>query len=240
MTRVIITRAEPGQSQTASHVTALGLTPIRAPMLHLEPCDVPMPPLADYGALLLTSANSVRFFSDRTLGTVRDLNLTAYCVGPATLDAARKAGLSDCQHADGNALDLAALVTAHRAPSQGKLLHIANAAAAGDLAETLRKSGFHVDFLPLYAARPETTPHPEVTACLAAAAPAIVLIHSAKAAEAFAALYTFPPENRHGLVAVSEKAARPLAHAGFQTTAIAARPNETALMACLSSAQTTL
>ena len=150
------------------------------------------------------------------------------------------AGFTNCQHGDGDGRDLADLVLGDRTPSDGKLLHIANAAAAGDLAQTLRNSGFNVDFLPLYAAEPARTPQRDIVAILAAPELAVVLIHSAKAAEAFRALYTLPLANAHRLVAVSKKAAAPLATAGFRSTHIAARPNEAALMACLSSCCTRL
>ena len=61
MIKVIITRAEPGHSETVKHVAALGLVPVSAPMLHLRRQGVSVPNLATYGALLFTSANGVRF-----------------------------------------------------------------------------------------------------------------------------------------------------------------------------------
>ncbi len=232
MPKVIITRAEPGHSQTLEHVRALGLTAMSAPMLDLVARDVPLPDFTEYGALLFTSANGVRFFAERVnIAGICDLG--AYCVGPATLEAAKHAGFEDCQNADGDAEDLAALIAEHRTPSHGKLLHIANQAAAGHMAQTLRTRGFGVDFLPLYAAHAARTPLQSVRETLAASAPALVLVHSAKAAEAFKALYELPRETPHMLVAVSEKAARPLAGAGFASTIIAERPNETTLMAAL-------
>jgi len=240
MTKVIITRADPGHSQTVRNVAELGLIPVSAPMLHLQATDLPMPDLADFGALVFTSANGVRFFSERLGVAHRARALTAYCVGPATLEAAQLAGFTNCQHGDGNAEDLADLIIRHRAPSEGKLLHIANAAAAGDLAQSLGHSGFEVDFLPLYAAEPTQIAQAEITQIMAMPEPAITLIHSAKAAEAFAALYILPAGNAHRLVAVSRKAAAPLQNAGFARTAIAARPNEAALMTALSACCTSL
>lgn len=240
MTKVIITRAEPGHSETVKHVAELGLVPVSAPMLHLRGQDLPMPDLVTYDAFLFTSANGVRFFSERLEADDRARGVTAYCVGPATLEAAQLAEFTNCQHADGDGRDLADLVIRQRAPSDGRLLHIANAAAAGDLAQSLRNSGFSVDFLPLYAAEPARTAQVDIAAILAAPDLAVVLIHSAKAAEAFRALYTLPLASVHRLVAVSQKAAAPLATAGFRHTDIAARPNEPALMDCLSACCTRL
>jgi len=231
--KVIVTRAEPGQAQTARNVVKLGFTPIVAPMLHLYARDVSLPDLSAYGAILFTSANGVRFFSERVSGAVSGLKQTVFCVGPTTLAAAREKGFSKCEHANGDALDLAELVKSSWSPMDGKLLHIANAAATGDLAKSLRNDGFDVDFVPLYAADPAREPLPEVVEALAGEGPVVVLVHSAKAAEAFKTLYKSSNEARTALVAMSEKAAAPLADFGFADIETASRPNEAALMAGL-------
>lgn len=228
--KVIITRAAPGQVQTARSVANMGFVPVSAPMLHLYARDVSLPDLASFGAILFTSANGVRFFSERAGQSVSDLDLTAFCVGPATLAAAREAGFAKCENANGDAHDLAELVKLGRTPEEGRLLHVANAAAAGNLAQTLRYDGFEVDFVPLYAADPARDPLPEVTNALAGDTPVVVLIHSAKAAEAFKTLYQLSGPPRHILVAVSRKAAAPLTDFGFASVRTPRLPNETALM----------
>lgn len=238
--KVIITRAAPGQVQTARSIARQGHVPISAPMLQLYARDVSLPDLTDYAAILFTSANGVRFFAER----VRDVDIlsgmVACCVGPATLEAAREAGFVSCENANGNAQDLAELIKSNFSPVDGKLLHIANAAATGDLANTLRDSTYEVDFVALYAADPAREPLPDVAALLAGSDPVVLLVHSAKAAEAFKMLYKLPPDAPHILVAVSKKAAAPLADFGFADVQIARRPNERDLLVRLAATCSTL
>lgn len=182
--------------------------------------------LEGLSGLLFTSANGVRAFAkaaDR-----RDL--TAWCVGPATLVAAKDVGFLDLRHGNGDAGDLASLIEREAAPESGKLLHVANDAAAGHLVERLSAAGFTVDFAPLYTTLQAKALSRSVKQALVDAVPICVLIHSAKGAEAFAALTKAHDLSRHSLVAVSANAAAPLAGFGFAQTQIAVRPNETALL----------
>jgi len=233
---VIITRAEPGNGQTAARVREAGLPYICAPMLVISPMETGLPPLVDVQGLLLTSANGVRAFcavSDR-----RDL--TAWCVGPATLQAAKEAGFERLEHADGNAKDLAELVLAKASKAAGALVHVANVAAAGNLAKQLCEAGFTVEFAPLYAAEPQKTAAEGVIEALKARETCTVLVHSAKGADAFANLLGEEDYARHQIVAVSEAAAKPLTGYGFGKIHIAKRPNETALLEALFSTYSAL
>lgn len=233
---VIITRAEPGNRQTASRVAAQGLAYLSAPMLVLEATDAVLPNLEPAQGLVFTSANGVRAFARAS--TRRDL--TAWCVGPATLEAARGTGFTALRHGDGNAEDLAGLIEADASPEKGELVHVANEAAAGRLSERLRASGFAVKFAPLYRAVSATRLPDNVVEALNKAAPARVLIHSAKGAEAFIGCQPECRLERHILVAVSHAAAAPLAGSGFARTYIAERPNEDALLHALFSTYSSL
>ncbi|MEO9969762.1 MAG: uroporphyrinogen-III synthase [Hyphomonadaceae bacterium] len=238
--KVIITRAAPGQVQTARNIAQQGLIPVSAPMLQLYARDVSLPDLTNYAGLLFTSANGVRFFVERVGAPKTHESLIAFCVGPATLAAAREAGFARCENANGNAQDLAELVQTKLTPADGKLLHVANAAAAGNLAKTLQAGGFEVDFVALYAADPAREPSETVAQLLAGNEPVVVLVHSAKGAEAFKKIYKLQTDAPHVLVAVSQNAAAPLAEFGFASVHISRRPNERALLSCLLIACTTL
>jgi len=157
---VIITRAEPGNRQTAARLEREGIGHICAPMLTLVASGEKLPSLEGVQGLLLTSANGVRTFCEAS--TRRDL--TAWCVGPATLEAATKAGFARTEHGDGNAADLAALVMEKADKEAGRFVHVANAAAAGKLVNTLRAGGFDVEFAPLY--RGQVQPFDKYSLCM--------------------------------------------------------------------------
>ncbi|MEL6474314.1 MAG: uroporphyrinogen-III synthase [Pseudomonadota bacterium] len=232
---VIITRAEPGARETATRVAELGFHSILSPALSIQPI-VPPPPLDLTGVtgLLFTSANGVRTFAARS--DRRDIE--AICVGRATRAAAEAAGWTVVKDADGNAADLAALVSEQRRVGDGRLLHVANEAAAGRLMETLRARGYDVGFAPLYRTVDARNLAPEALASLSNG-PCCVLIHSAKGAAAFDRLA--PADCKALMVcAVSKAAAGPLSERRVADLYIAERPNEDALLRALSFAASTL
>ena len=229
-------RAEPGNSETAQRIAAAGWPYLQAPMLQITPTGETLPALDRVRGLLFTSANGVRAYS--AASDRRDL--TAWCVGPATLAAAKLAGFTDLEHADGNSEDLARLVIAKADVNAGALLHVANRAAVGHLATKLRAAGFHVGFAPLYEAIAADTLPEEVVLALQAPQPCVILIHSAKGAAAFARLADTFDLSEHFAVCVSQAAAEPLLCLGFQKISWAVRPNEESVLATVFSAYSTL
>ena len=225
---VIITRAEPGASETMARVRQMGFRAISSPALSLELVD-PLPeiPTDDAAGLLFTSANGARFFAD--VSTIR--HLPAWCVGPATATAAQEDGFEKVHNADGNSADLASLVIMSATPRDGHLIHIANTAAGDSLRSELVQAGFDVRIVGLY--RPVEAKHLSHKAkdALQNSQSICVLIHSAKGASSFAKLYA--PHNRIQItfICVSDKAAMPVSHLG--SVKVANRPNEESLLQTL-------
>ena len=218
---VIITRAEPGASETAECVRLFGLDPIVSPALTLELVDpVPDIPLQGAGGLIFTSANGVRFFSRVS----NERSLRVFCVGPATLAAAKEAGFRECFNADGNSEDLIELIVREGDPADGQLLHIANTAAAGNVQSKLTAKGFDVRFVGLYRPVPASHLTADARRALLAGRPVCVLIHSAKGASAFADLLADTGRDELTFICVSEKAAEPISKLG--RVLVAPRPNE--------------
>jgi uroporphyrinogen-III synthase len=230
---VIVTRAEPGASETMARLAGMSFTAIPSPMLELKALEAPMPDLSGIGNLVFTSANGVRFFVD-AVGGLTDLvaHLTAWCVGPATTDAARAAGFQKIERGDGNSDDLAALILSSEGPKEG-FVHVANTAAAGNLVAQLSAAGRDARFLALYETVPASRLNPEARQALRSGATSVVLVHSAKAANAFAALTAGWPMEATIFVTISEAAAAPLRSLNARAVIFAAKPNEDALMEAL-------
>ncbi len=227
---VLVTRARPGADETAAQLHAMGLHAIVSPLLELQACqpDQRMK-LEDVQGLIFTSANGVRFFTEQESRR----NLPAWCVGPATVAAARAAGFSPCYNADGDARDLAGLIMRAADAAAGRLVHVANAAAAGEMAAGLRAAGFKVDFAPLYAALPASALTQPAAAALRAGDVRAVLFHSAKGADAFAQLAIGFELSGVCALGVSQKALAPVAGLGWSRCDAAGAPNETALLETL-------
>lgn len=228
---VIITRAEPGASETFERLRALPCRPVLSPMLEITPD--PFTVVETFEAaqgLVFTSANGVRAFQATGLPSLKP----AWCVGPATYEAAQSAGFTRCHNADGNADDLAKLILKKARPQDGPLIHIANKAAAGNLAGQLRAAGFEVEFAPLYSALPVQRVSLGAQKALQRGPGGIVLIHSAKGAEAaLAAIEPIRVSGNWSIVAVSERAGKPLSLGKGWPLYLPSKPNESALLAVL-------
>ena len=220
--RVWITRARPGAERTAERLRGLGLTPVIAPLLVVEPLQPALPDLDAYDGLVFTSPNGVDAFA--ALTPQRDRPVLA--VGDATADAARRIGFQDVRSAAGDLTDLARLIAA--LPGAPRLLAALAETPAGDLVDAVARAGGEANIESVSVYRTvETAPAPPD-------AFDAVLIHSPRAGRRLAALRPSGLE-RAGIVCISAAAAAPLAALGFATTHAAA-PDEAAMMTALQQA----
>jgi uroporphyrinogen-III synthase len=147
---VLITRPEPGASETAARVAAMGLTPIVAPVLEIRaiPFRRPSGPVA---ALILASGNAV----DPLPAAWHSLPVLT--VGAATARRAEQAGFANVISADGDAAALTDLVRARVSPKSGPLLLASGQGQSLALAANLRGSGYRVTRRVVYVSVP--VPH---------------------------------------------------------------------------------
>ena len=229
MACVLVTRSEPGASETATRLRAMGHDAIVAPLLTIEPVAA-RADIAGFQAVLFTSATGVAMFARVT----PDRALPTYCVGDATGDGARAEGFTDVRVAGGDVGALAGLVAASARPDAGPLLHAAGADLAGDLKGALEVQGFTVDRRIFYRAVPAEALPPAVDAALAADPPGIdiVVFHSARGAQAFARCAK--PEarlNRITALCLSDAVATAAQARDWRAVVAAQEPREAALLA---------
>ena len=223
--RVWITRTAPGADRTAHAVRDLGFVPIVAPLLEVRPLELAADlDLGDVAALAFTSVNGL-IFADLT--TRRDWPV--FAVGHRTAQAARERGFTDVRSAGGDAGDLAALIAREwvargLARGPGVLLVPGAVRPSADLAGLLT-GRVPVRSVPVY----ETVE----TAVQTPADFDIVLVHSARAAEALTR--RLDPVTAAGRIAfaLSPQVAGPLRALGFAALRIATRPDETSLLQTL-------
>jgi uroporphyrinogen-III synthase len=145
---ILITRPEPGASDTAGRVSALGLRPIVAPLLEIRLMPIRVPVQRRIAAVVLASGNAVDALS--ALGRC----VPVLTVGMATARRARQAGFTNVVSADGDAAALTALVRARIKSSDGLLLLAAGQGQSLGLAADLRGLGYRVVRRVAYAAVP--------------------------------------------------------------------------------------
>jgi len=219
--RVWITRARPGAARTAARLTALGFTPLVAPLLTIRPLPEALSVAPDFttvAALAFTSPNGVEAFAALT-PDLRDRPV--FAVGDATADAARDAGFTDARSAAGDIHALAALIKT--TPPDGVILAPGAREPAGDLPALL--SDRAVQRLPVYAA--------EETGIVAPVDFDAVLLHSPRAARALASTLSPEAARNRCAVCISAAAASPLAAHSFTEIRIAGTPDEASVLTAL-------
>ena len=145
---VLITRPEPGGSETAARIQAMGLEPVLAPMLavRLLPAHLPAPETVQ--AILATSGNAIAGLPPEARGC------RLLAVGDATAERACAAGFTHTESAGGNATDLTALARHRLKPATGPLLLACGRGHGLELAAALRAEGFRVLRRTVYATGP--------------------------------------------------------------------------------------
>jgi uroporphyrinogen-III synthase len=227
--RLLVTRPEPDGERTGAALRARGHDVVLAPLLRMEPvaCDIAD---ADYGAVVMTSANAARAIATHPR---RDalISLPAFTVGDRSAQAARAAGFGDVRSADGDKAALVALIRAQYADRR-PLLYLAGEERAGELDPAA--VGAPVEMVVIYrAVAVERFPR-EIAAALSNGALDGVLHFSRRTAEAYLACANHAGIRDRALAiahfCLSRQVAEPLAAAGAPTIRIASRPDEAAML----------
>src|SRR5881392_86263 len=108
---VLVTRPSPDDEATAKALRARGFDVLHAPMLRFEPVPFQDDADANYGAVIVTSANALRAIAPYIAGS-RLLKLPLFAVGENTASAARDAGFAEVMTGKGDAAGLREQVAA--------------------------------------------------------------------------------------------------------------------------------
>jgi uroporphyrinogen-III synthase len=185
---VLVTRPHPDDETTAAALRERGFEVLRAPMLRFEAVPFGDDEDADYGAVIVTSANALRAIASR-LADSRLLKLPLFAVGEHTATAARDAGFAQVIAAKGGASALRDLVQTSVKSKQlkkaGTLLYLAGADLARDLAGELGEKGFTVVTHTTYRMVPATSLPREICDAFVAHQVEAVLHYSRRSARAF-------------------------------------------------------
>jgi uroporphyrinogen-III synthase len=216
---IAVLRPEPGNSATARPIEALGLTAVRLPLFAVQPLIWQAPDAGRFDAIIVTSANAVRH-AGPALDRFR--HLPAFAVGKATAEAARTAGFSVALTGEG---DAAALMAAAQRHGVTRALHVSgrDVSASDGGAE-----GIIAERVTVYASEEVPIGRDELTALIGT----VALLHSPRAGARLAALIDEAGIARATLdiAAISQAAADAAGH-GWSAVAVAATPDDAALIA---------
>jgi uroporphyrinogen-III synthase len=226
--KILVTRPLEDGKEIARRLAERGHHALLAPLMTPRFHEGPEPDLKGVQAILATSANGIRAFVRRT--PRRDFSI--FAVGPQTAEEARKAGFTEVRNADGDAKALALAATLWAA-KKGLLLHVCGEDAPGTLAENLALRGFKVRRCPLYAIEAATTLPEEARSALEQRALDGAMFFSPKSARIFGVLADGLPTGNLTAYCISPATAQALSPMPFAQVAVAARPNQTAMLALL-------
>jgi uroporphyrinogen-III synthase len=224
--RILVTRPLEDGEEIAEKLRAMGHQPLLAPLLRTVFHDGPEPDFTGVQAILASSANGIRALVRRTAR--RDLPI--FAVGPQTAQEAQKAHFARVENADGDAVALAAATTGWTTPDKGDLLHVCGEAAPGILADTLIAQGFTVRRCALYAVHAARQLPAEARAGLEQQVLDGALFFSPHSARIFCELTADLPRVGVTAFCISPVTAMTLEGQGFGRIAVAARPNQAALL----------
>jgi uroporphyrinogen-III synthase len=228
---VLITRPEPGASETAALVAALGLRPVVASALTIRQMSVRLPAADRVQAVLVTSGNALPALSDSYF----ERKLLA--VGNATAARAIRLGFQQVLSADGDEHALQALTQQQAEPGAGPLLLVTGRQLGTRLAAALRRLGFRVIRRVVYASGPAAELPMLARQAMETAPPRAALFFSAETAKHFVALV-----RGSGLtdrladtdaVAIGEAAGVALRGLRWRRILIATRPTQDDMLALL-------
>ena len=146
---LLITRPEPGASQSAAFFANHNIATSVAPLFTIAPLPITLPPIQSFSALIFTSANGVRAFAEKN--TAPHLP-PIYAIGPMTAQALETAGLALERQFNGDRAAMTDWLIHHVAQTDKPLLHLRGADQAGNLAENLSAAERPCTSLALYKA----------------------------------------------------------------------------------------
>ncbi len=237
---VLVTRPQPDDEATAISLRARGFEVLKAPMLRFEPVSFRDDGEADYGAVIVTSANALRGIASQLKASPL-LALPLFAVGEHTASAARNAGFEKIvsANADGGALRELVLagVKAKTLKKTSPLLYLAGADLARDLAGELGERGFTVVTHTTYRMAAVTDLPREAGDAFAANRIEAVLHFSRRSARAFLEATRAAGVEISALsvpqCCISEGVASVVREAGASQVVVAASPDENALLGAL-------
>ena len=119
---------------------SLGHQVSHLPLIRTEKVNYEEINFSEYGGIVFTSANAVKF-----LNTVKlDKNIKCFCVGNATESKARSIGFQNTIAAEGNVANLKELIIQSYESKNKELLYVSGETISVDLEQHLLSEGFKV------------------------------------------------------------------------------------------------
>ena len=111
------------------------------PLLKIEKVDYKNINFLEYGGIIFTSTNAVKFLDQKK---IIDKNILCFCVGNVTEKKARSVGFQNVIAAEGNVENLKELILQNFDKKKGKLIYVSGEIISTDLDNQLIESGYSI------------------------------------------------------------------------------------------------
>ena len=137
---ILLTRPLEDCSDMILKFKSLGHQVSHLPLLNIEKKEYDKTNFSEYGGIIFTSANAVKFLDLNKL----DKNIMCFCVGNITEKKARSVGFQNTIAAEGNVLNLRELIIQNYGLKNKPLLYISGKITSADLDQQLINEGYSV------------------------------------------------------------------------------------------------
>ena len=137
---ILLTRPLIDCSDMILKFKSLGHQVSHLPLLNIEKINYEEINFSDYGGIIFTSANAVKFLDLKKL----DKNIICFCVGDITEKKARSVGFQNTISAEGNVLNLKELILQNYSLKDKPLLYISGEIISADLDQQLIYEGLNI------------------------------------------------------------------------------------------------
>ena len=137
---ILLTRPLEDCSEMILKFKSLGHQVSHLPLLNIQKMNYQEINFSDYGGIIFTSANAVKFLDLNKL----DKNIMCFCVGNITEKKARSVGFQNTIAAEGNVLNLRELIVRNYTLKNKPLLYISGEITSADLDQQLLNEGYSV------------------------------------------------------------------------------------------------
>ena len=137
---ILLTRPLDDCSEMILKFKSLGHQVSHLPLLKIEKMNYKEINFSDYGGIIFTSANAVKFLNLDAL----DKNIKCFCVGSSTEKKARSVGFQNTVAAEGNVSNLKELILQNYESKDKQLLYVSGEIISVDLDQQLLREGLSI------------------------------------------------------------------------------------------------
>jgi uroporphyrinogen-III synthase len=137
---ILLTRPLEDCSEMIIKFKSLGHQVSHLPLLGIDKLDYESVNFLDYGGIIFTSANAVKFLDLKKINK----KILCFCVGSPTEKVARSVGFQNVIAAEGNVENLKELVFQNFDKKDGKLIYVSGKIISVDLDQQLIREGYNI------------------------------------------------------------------------------------------------